>query len=668
MDDYGETYQPGMMGHNQPPEPWEDESLEEDEDDRGPDAMSEEELAGLLHTRLSTSTNRDDDEVSAERQEALNYYLGREYGDEEEGYSSVVTRDVFELVEWFLASMVRIFLSAPRIVEFKPNGAEDIQQAEQETEVVHQHMNKAFIQLMSWVRDAALYPNAYLKVWHDEEPKTRETDYQGLTMAQVGMLNSDPDIEIVWYEEVQGAMMPLYNVGIRHTTYSGKLRLEAVPPEEILVDPNESQLSLDECRFFAHHRQIYRSELVAMGYDRAWVEELPSSADLDHGDERTNRRYTTDETVFNDDELTDTVDYYECYMLVDWDNDGIEERRKICAVGTSGTVEIVENEVDEYQPICTLSVVPQPHRHIGVSLAHSGKWVQRVSSVLTRQMLDNLYRTNRPRQFAGPGVNLEQLESYVPHGIVEVSNVDSVRPEVIQTVVDKVLPVLQHFDQEKEAGSGVSRHTMGLDAEKLQDTTMGAYVNALGQASQRLELIARTFAETGFAELANKLHYLIRTNQDVAGTHRIHGTWVEVNPESWADERDTEPCVGLGYGTHQERVASGMAILDLQREAIQHGLSDQKRIYNNLQDVLRAMGRRDASTYFVDPESEEGQQLRQQQQEMQQAQEQKMEQMLDAQMAEASKENTIKLAELRAEIQGAGVEAGKVTPMRVGNA
>ncbi len=652
--EYGETYGPlyrdpdtgalgddpnMLMGHNGGPEMESEDYSIDDED-----------LAAWIHTRITDARVEDGDEVSETRKENLDYYLGRPYGDEKTGYSKVVTRDVFELVEWGLASLVRIFLSAPRIVEFKPMSGEDIAQAHQETEVVHSHLNGAFTQLLFWVRDALLFPNAYLKVWHEDEPKREKRSYQGLTEPQVGMLMQDPEVELLGAQPRQAwpGGPAVYDVEIQRTTYSGKLCIEAVPPEEILVlTETPASLSLDDLDY-AHHRRVTRSELIEMGYDRDWVMDLPTASDYADNDERASRQPNQSED-FNTDQLDvmELVDYYECYITIDQDGDGYAERRRICCVASSSTVEIIENEEDDFSGMCTLSTVPQSHRHVGVSLADSGKWVQRVSSALTRQMLDNLYRTNRPRTFAGPGTDLEQLENYVPHGVVEVNDPNMVREEQVSTVIDKVLPVLQHFDQEKEAGSGVSRHTMGLDAERLQDTTMGAYVNALGQASQRLELIARTFAETGFAELAKKVHYCIRTNQDIARVYRIQGEWTEVDPATWRDQRDVEPCVGLGYGTSQERVASGMALLDVQKEAIPHGLSTKDRVYRNLEDVVRAMGKRDPSMYFLDPSSEEGQQVAQGLAEEQQAQQSKMDRMMDMAQATEEKKTTTELMKMR---------------------
>lgn len=664
--EYGETYEPRyrdpvsgalsenpmvLAGHNGgPPMPFEDELDEEPVED----AIDEEELASWLHERITDAVNYDNDETSRERQESYDYYLGRPYGDEKDGYSKVVTRDVFELVEWALASMVRIFLSAPRIVEFRPVSADDVEQATQETEAVHSIMNRSFIQLMCWVRDALMYPNAYLKVWHEETPKRTKHTYHGLTQAQVGMLSQEPEVDILRAQPrlAWPGGPPVYDVDIVRTKYAGKICVEAVPPEEVLVlTENPKSLSLDELDY-AHYRQVARWELIEMGYDADWVMELPTSSEYATNDERSNRQPDAQEDL-NDHTLAlkETVDYYECYITLDVDGDGYSERRKVCAVGGSGaTIEIVENEEDDFSAICTLSAVPQSHRHVGLSLTDSGKWVQRVSSALTRQMLDNLYRTNRPRSIAGRGVNLEQLENYVPHGVVEAEDVAQVREEQVTTVVDKVLPVLQHFDQEKEAGSGVSRHTMGLDAERLQDTTMGAYVNALGQASQRLELFARTFAETGFTELAKKVHRLIRTHQDIPRTLQIRGEWTEVHPETWRDERDVEPCVGLGYGTSQERIASGMALLEVQKEALPAGLTTESRIYRNLEDIVRAMGKRNPAMYFVDPESEEGARLKQSLNQQKEAQQQQALTMMQQAAAAEEKKTTVKLAELREKV------------------
>lgn len=648
----GDAPLPALFGHNGGP------GLDgEEEETEAPlmEPISQDDLESWLHERISDAVNYDNDETSRERQESLNYYLGRPYGDERAGYSKVVTRDVFEIVEWALASLVRIFLSAPRIVEFKPVSGDDVKQAAQETAVVQSVLDGCFIQLMFWVRDALMYPNAYLKVWHEDIPKRTKQRYQGLTEAQVGMLTQNPDIELLSATPRQGwpGGPAVYDVEVSHSRTEGKIRVQAVPPEEVLVlTENPEHLSLDELDY-AHYRQVPRWELVEMGYDPEWVRELPVSIEYATNDERSNRQPDKQEDL-NDQtlEMMELVDYYECFVTIDMDGDGFSERRRICAVGGMGsTVEVVENEEDDFSGMCTLSAVPQSHRHVGVSLAESMKWVQRVSSTLTRQLLDNLYRTNRPRTFAGPGTNLEQLENYVPHGVVEVSSVDNVREEVVSTVVDKVLPVLQHFDQEKEASSGVSRHTMGLDAERLQETTMGAYVNALGQASQRLELFARTFAETGFAELSKKIHRLIRMHQDIPNVFRLRGEWTEVDPETWRDERDTVPCVGLGYGTSQERIAAGMALLDVQKEGVQHGLSTLDRVYRNLEDIVYAMGKRDPSMYFVDPNSEEGKKVQARIQQAKQREQQMGQELAQQALAEESKKTTVKLTELRQRMQ-----------------
>lgn len=47
-------------------------------------------------------------ELSNDRAQAMDHYLGRPYGNEVEGRSSVVMRDVADTIEWIKPSLMKI--------------------------------------------------------------------------------------------------------------------------------------------------------------------------------------------------------------------------------------------------------------------------------------------------------------------------------------------------------------------------------------------------------------------------------------------------------------------------------------------------------------------------------------------------------------------------------
>ena len=59
---------------------------------------------------------------------------------------------------------------------------------------------------------------------------------------------------------------------------------------------------------------------------------------------------------------------------------------------------------------------------------------------------------------------------------------------------------MEYLEGQKENRTGITRYNQGLDANSLNKTATGISA-ILGQSAQRLELVARMFAETGISEL-----------------------------------------------------------------------------------------------------------------------------------------------------------------------
>jgi hypothetical protein len=170
--------------------------------------MTESQTVGFLGRKIWQSMNDEDGDVSEVRKENFNYYTGMEYGNERDGYSKYVTREVLETVEWVLPSVLRVFLSGDKTVVFEPTGPNDEDQADQETDITNYFVMKAnkngeggFLPMHHWFKDCLMYPNGYIKAHMEEKTVTDVGVSMGLTEFGVQMLMNDPEVEILEQRE-----------------------------------------------------------------------------------------------------------------------------------------------------------------------------------------------------------------------------------------------------------------------------------------------------------------------------------------------------------------------------------------------------------------------------------------------------------------------------------
>ena len=103
--------------------------------------MSEEELQSVVSSYISDAIQYIDDDISPIRAESTRYYRGDPFGNEVDGRSQVVSRDVRDSVQAVLPSMMRVFFGSEKAVEFVPRTANDVAMAEQATDYVNFILN-----------------------------------------------------------------------------------------------------------------------------------------------------------------------------------------------------------------------------------------------------------------------------------------------------------------------------------------------------------------------------------------------------------------------------------------------------------------------------------------------------------------------------------------------
>ena len=570
-------------------------------------------LKSIIESEIDDSIGYVETDTVAERQQALEYYLREPYGNEVEGKSQIVTGEVAEVVDGALPQLIRVFTSTDGVVEFQPVNDGDEPFAQQATEYcnwVFYRDNDGFLILHNWFKDALLQKTGVVKAYWDEKIDVTKEKYENLSDDELLMLLSDPEVEVVSQETDETTIVDdftgmsrtnrSHSVKIKKTKKDGKVVVENVPPEEFLI--SKRARTIQDSPFVAHRRMLTRSELVAMGFSKKVVDSLESGDTLEFSPDRI-ARYSQGEqpnSMGSQDQSMEVVEVYECYIKVDYNNDGIAELRRIVYASN----EILEDEECDYVPFHSLCPIPIPHKFYGQSLADRALDLQLIKSTVLRQMLDNLYLTNNYRVGAVEGqVNLDDLLTSTAGGVVRLKNPNALVPLTVAPTTSGSFPMLEYLDGVQSRRTGVSDSQNGIDPNILQNVTAAA-VSAMSQASAgKLELIARIFAETGVKSLFKGILHLLCKYQDKERLVRINGKFVPFNPREWNDQYNVSINVGLGTGTRQEQLTTMQMILQKQEQIIQqYGLSNPlvnlMQYRNTLAKFINMAGFKDAAQFM----------------------------------------------------------------------
>jgi hypothetical protein len=569
--------------------------------------LTETELRALLDDEIRGAVGYSSSELSHQRQTALEYYYGKPFGNEVEGRSSYVSRDVADTIEWIMPSLMRIFTGGDTIVRFEPQGPEDEKNAQQATDYVNyifQRQNDGFLTLYTWFKDALLSKNGFVKVYWEKYTEHKTETYEHLTDDEFAMILQDDGVEPVEHTEdatvdpMTGVEIKSHSLKVRKKTEKGKCCVEPVPPEEVLVN-RYPVAPLSKNRFICHRRRVTISELKEMGFED--VDDV-SSYEEDNFNEERIARYSYDETDQSDRSDSTPGNRYvwlaEAYWRIDRDGDGIAELRHTIMAGDR----ILEDEEADSCPFVTLTPIILPHKLYGMSVADLVMDIQLLKSTVFRQILDNMYLNNNGRWMALDGmVNIDDLLTSRPGGIVRVKTFDAVKPMQPALLGAPAFNLLEYIDQIKENRTGVNRAP--LDPDSISKHATGAAI--IDQATQaRVELIARVFAETGVKDLFYAILENVQKYQDQSKVIRLRNEWVPMDPREWTNKFDLTVMVGLGTGSKQTQLAALNEETQFQLAALQGGLPivTPENVYNLRMKALEAKNIKGGDLFYTHPE------------------------------------------------------------------
>ena len=226
--------------------------------------ITEDELLGRIRNEITDALGYDD-EISKQREMAMEYYYGQPFGNEVEGRSQFVDSTVQDTIEWIKPSLMRVFASGDEMVKFNPHGPEDVPMAKQATDYVNYVFTKdnpGWEILYSWFTDALLSKNGIVKVWWDEYDEEQREEYHNLDETALMSLISDDEVEVVEHTESEEDGQPYHDVVIKRKSYDGRIKIENVPPSEFLI--SREAKSIQDSRFVCHRVKKTLSELREM--------------------------------------------------------------------------------------------------------------------------------------------------------------------------------------------------------------------------------------------------------------------------------------------------------------------------------------------------------------------------------------------------------------------
>ena len=577
--------------------------------------VSDDQIAAICRGQIDASAGSAGGEISSARSEALDYYYGEPYGNETEGRSQVVTREVMETVEWILPSLTRIFTDTDNMVEFEPVGEDDIDQAKTETEVcnyVYWKQNRGFYNTYTMLKDALLSKTGILKIWWDDADEESKEEYEGLDETQLGELLNDPSVEreILAFEETQEGL----NISFKTTKLRGQIRIEPVPPEEFGIARYARSPYVEDVNFCYHRTQKSFSELIQMGYEPDVIRTLPHDDDVQTAEELA-RRNQTDEQEPYDFASEESMRMYwisECYVRIDRDGDDIAELLRVTLAGghyTASSARLLSIDEVDFMPFACVAPILMPHKFYGLSMADLTMDLQKIKSALLRSMLDNTYLANNSRTAVNDTkVNLDDLLTSRPGGVVRYKG-DGPANQYIMPIPHNNLPpeaysMMEYLDDIRKQRTGVGDEVAGLDKNALANVNTGVAALAFDAARMKIELIARIIAEVGFRDVFRIIHKLLMTHQDRQMIVNIAGKFAAINPSEWRERQNTTVTVGVGTVSRERRMVALDTIMKKQNEQIQQGgmgmIIQPHQVYQSLADMVDAFGL-EPSAYFTDP-------------------------------------------------------------------
>jgi len=599
-------------------------------------------LAGLIDRELqysiggsgSNNQGADDSEITEAWTNSLDYYFGKPRGDEVEGRSKVISMDLADMVEQTVAQIMPSF-ATDCLGEFEAYSVEESNQAKIESDAVNWtilNQNNGFIEFTGAIKDGLLQRNGIIEIYVDEHFEIEENSYENVGLMPAQQILQDPNNEITAAEDIQDAIFdtdnnliqePLYNLQVKTKIPVKQLKIESVAPDNFAVNQDHNSIYLHDARFVCHTVYKTRSQLIQMGYDQETVNGLKATTHKTDEESRARSRSESENDMDSAQFQGEIIEVQKVFYLVDTDGDGVAERRRIIKAGS----EILENEIFPTVPYAAGTSFLLPHRFWCLSMYDKLKQVQDTKTSFLRKTLDNAEGLINQRVIAVNGqVNMDDLLSSRPTGVVRAKRNDAVVPYPVQNLGDTGFKMLGYMDKVRKEGGGAQLDVGTSENMPVQGQTAHGMERWMSSQEQLSYMMTRTNAETLVKETYRITHLLMRTFMPEQMMYKSGNQMVSTVPGMWPPRAKVSINIQLSMAEKQRKYQVLENVIAQQKEAMQNGyrgvLASEETIFNAKVDQLKLAGLDNPERYWINPNSPQAQQAAQQNAQGMQAQQQ----------------------------------------------
>lgn len=506
--------------------------------------------------------------------ENYEYYHGMLPVVQHESLAKETDRSCYNSVNGCMQDMQNILLRGGDAVEFMPMGQQDAYAAKAATKLVNQILmreNNGDALLSGAIKEALITRVAFIKRWWDTETVTnteRAEDLQdeqavqdylmGLKMG--GLDINDSDIE--YDTNPDGS----FNIELTYTAKIERVKVMHVPIEECVIDIQA--YSLQDSNYFCHRvkkNKIQAKELgvsdevlESINYDDEFASHWVIGYVRNHGrmDQKQDNGQETDDLSFNI-----------------WLREHYWRTSKISKDGSMHLYKILEacnnilsiDLVDEI-PFDVFTPLPISSNNIfGESIVDITKDIQSKKTEWNRYFTENMKKTALGRYTAIAGAyDRRSLLANVSGGVVEMD-----RPDAVNILPTPPLPsglefMFSNADSDLEMRTGVSRTSMGVNADMMKGDHGFDAINALQTAAQgRMKMIAHNIAYGGLSSLMRSIYKLYKQNAKISIPVLTAQGYVNIDPKTLPDRKNLKVRIALTAADKNDKVARLDKFLEL---------------------------------------------------------------------------------------------------------
>ena len=568
--------------------------------------LDDDKIVTILDDNIRRSVGYYDSQISRERKRVVDFYNASLPKPAHDGNSKYVSMDVYDAVESMKAALLETFSTGFRTVRFAAQSQEDVPLAEISTsycDYVANRQNNLYNTMNTVIHDGLVARVGIAKVfWATQEDSHLET-VSDLTEEELDTLLAQDNVEI---EEIEEDALGLYSGELRVFEDTSQVIIEAVAPEEFLIEPQSKDL--ESVSFCAHRTTKTISELREMGYDEDIISKIGDHEDVDmetdpevlsrHEEIGSDRGFNT--KGYQDQVRSVTV--YEAYIMLDKEATGTAELYRVIKAGNV----ILECELADRKPFIPFIPLPIPHAFFGNNFGSKVVPIQNARTVLTRSILDHAMITNNPRYTVVKGglTNPRELIDNRVGGVVNVSRPDAINPMPQAPLNPFIFQTIQMLDDDKEDTTGVSRLSQGLNKDAISKQNSAAMVEQLATMSQqRQKIIARNFANNFLKPLYQRIYQLVVENESEDKVVEIAGQFVPVSPGQWSSKRDVVVEMHLGYGEQEQEAQKYLALHTLMvGDPTLSAMYTPQNQYKLMSHVMENNGIKNVNDYLTPPD------------------------------------------------------------------